>query len=193
MSYASYTRLAGLVTLIAGAAVILFNAVLLPGLIPSAWEYPGYLALNVLLVFALTALFTRHLHNSGVLLHAGYVLSAVSLFLSIGFTFYATYAFPVLQAQFPEAVRAVLSGPLSTAVTASMILGILGNLLFYVAVLRAREIPRWAAIVLITSAVLAVAMLPYNIPAIVASIGLVAAGYSMVTERRTVLVAQPQT
>ncbi|RPJ44934.1 MAG: hypothetical protein EHM21_09780 [Chloroflexi bacterium] len=189
MSYHSYTRLTGIVTIAAGAAVIIFNAFLLPKIIPASWEYPGYLTLNILLVFALTALYTFHLKRSSVLLHLGYALSAVGLFLSIGFSFYAVFAFPTLRAQFPDAVGAVLSGPMNTALLASMLLGVVGNLLFYVALLLAREIPRWAAIVLITAAVLSIAMLPYNIPALLASIGLIGAGVSMVSPGN-IVVAQ---
>jgi len=133
MSYPSFNRLAGVVTTATGAAVIAFNAVLLPRLIPTNWEYPGYLILNSLLVFALTALYIRHLQHSSILLHLGYLLSAAGLILSIGFSFYAVFAFPTLRAQFPDAVGAVLSGPMNAALMASLIVGVIGNLLFYVA------------------------------------------------------------
>lgn len=192
MSYTTFVRLAGFAIMVAASVVILFNAFLAPGLVPSHWEYPGYLALNMLLVFALTALYIYHLERSGVLLHAGFVLSAISLFLTIGFCFYAVFAFPTLRAQFPEAVKVVLSGPMNSAIMASMIAGVAGNLLFYIATLRAGQIPRWTSMVLIISAVLILAMLPYNIPAILASIGLIGAGYSMVTAQPAAPQAQLQ-
>lgn len=188
----SINRLTGIVTFASGAAVIAFNAVLLPRLVPSTWEYPGYLTLNSLLVFAITALYIRHLQHSSVLLHLGYSLSAVGLFLSIGFSFYAVFAFPTLQAQFPDAVRAVLSGPMGGALMASMIFGVIGNLIFYAAMLRARLIPRWVSAVLILSALSSIAMLPYNIPAILGSVGLVGAGVSMLLTNSTPFFRQTQ-
>lgn len=184
MSHSPFTRLAGLVILLAAAAVLVFNAALWTGVIPRSWEYPGYFYLNILLSFALTGLYIRHLGKAGSLLHSGYALSAVSLFLTIGFTFYAAFAFPILQAQFPEAVGAVLSGPVNTTLVAALILGVIGNLLFFVAVFRARELPRWTIMVLLASVIATVFMLPYNIPVIVAAVGLLGSGASMLANRR---------
>jgi hypothetical protein len=181
MSYSTLIRMCGLVVILTGAAVILFNAVLWTGVIPRTWEYPGYLFLQTLLLFSLFAIFTRHVERSSALLLAGLFLTAIDLVFGVGFSYYASFAFPILKAQFPDAVRAVLSGPVGTISMLSMGLGLLGNILFYIAVLRARILPRWPAVVVIVSQVLGLAMLPYNIPVMVAAVGMIGIGFAMYT------------
>jgi hypothetical protein len=193
MSYANLNRIGGVVVLAAAAAAILFNAVLWTGVIPRTWEYPGYLALQTLFILALVAVLVRHVERPGVLLLSGFALAVVDLVFGVGFSYYASFAFPILQSQFPDAVGAVLSGPVGTISMAMLVIGILGNILFHVGVLRARLVPRWAPAVVIFSQVLGLAMLPYNIPVVIGCIGLTGIGYSMLSgSRKAGLQFQPQ-
>jgi hypothetical protein len=185
MSTSSLNRVGGVVVLLAGISTILFNAALWTGLAPRSLEYPGYLGLQILFLFALVAILIRHAARPGVLLLAGFSLAAVDLLFGVGFSYYASFAFPILRAEFPDAVRAVLNGPVGTISMLSMATGILGNILFYTGAFRARLVPRWAPVVVIFSQVLGVAMLPNNIPVIIACIGLAGIGLSMLAVRPT--------
>jgi hypothetical protein len=184
MSYSTLNRFGGAVVLVSSAAAVLFNAVLWTGIIPRSWEYPGYLALQTLFLFTLVAILIRHVQRAGVLLLVGFALAAIELVFSLGFSYYASFAFPILRDQFPDAVSAVLSGPVGSLSKVMLAVGMLGNILFYAAVLRARQVPRWAPAVVIFSQVLGLAMLPYNIPVIIASIGLAGIGYAMLFPNR---------
>jgi hypothetical protein len=193
MSYATLKQIGGIVVMVAAAAAIMFNAVLWTSVVPRAWEYPGYLTLQTLFLFALVVVLVRHVERPGVLLLAGSALAIIGLVFEMGFSYYASFAFPILRSQFPDAVPVVLGGPVGTIMMASVVFGIIGNILFYVGVLRAGLLPRWAPGVVIFSQVLGLAMLPYNIPVIVGCVGLFGIGYSMLNDRtEPVLKLQPQ-
>jgi hypothetical protein len=194
MPYAAFTRLSGYVVLFTGALTILFNAFLWTGIIPRTFEYPGYLVLQTLFLFSLVSILILHIQRPGILLVTGFVLALVDNILGAGFSYYASFAFPILRAQFPDAVPAVLGGPLGAVTMVSMGLGILGNLLFYAGVLRAAIVPRWAPVVMIGSQVISLAMLPFNIPVIIACVGLVGIGFAMTSMKPSpapVLKPQP--
>ena len=183
MSYAAYNRIRGFVVLMTGALTILFNALLWTNVIPRTWEYPGYLILQSLFLFSLVSVLVHHIAHPGILLLAGFVLATLDLIFGFSFSYYASFAFPILRDQFPDAVSAVLGGPVGSISMISMALGIVGNILFYSGVLRSGIVPRWAPIVVIISQLLGLAMLPYNIPVILACVGLVGIGYSMMSQK----------
>jgi hypothetical protein len=183
MPYHVFTRFSGFVVLVAGALAILFNAMLWTQLIPRTLEYPGYLTLQILFIFTLIAILILHIQNLGVLLVVGFVLSLVSLIIDAGFSYYATFAFPILRAQFPDAVSAVLGGPVGSLSIVSMGVGLVGNLLFYFAVMRAGIVPRWITVVLILATLLTLAMLPYNLSVILSGFGLTAMGFYLLSKK----------
>lgn len=82
MSANSLNRMAAIVLILSAASVLVFNALLIPGLMPAGWVYPGYLAISALLVFALTAVYAYHLRRAGALLHVGATLPGRSLDLA---------------------------------------------------------------------------------------------------------------
>jgi hypothetical protein len=183
MPYTAFTRFSGFVVLLAGGLAILFNVMLWIQLIPRTLEYPGYLTLQILFIFTLIAILILHIQNPGVLLVVGFVLSLVSLIIDAGFSYYATFAFPILRAQFPDAVSAVLGGPVGSLSIVSMGLGLVGNLLFYFAVIRSGIVPRWITVVLILATLLTLAMLPYNLSVILTGFGLTAIGFFMMSNK----------
>lgn len=194
MSNTTFRQISGLVAVLSAAALIVFNAVLWTGVIPRSWEYAGYVYLNILLVFSVFGLYAAHLERrSSVVLHIGFVLIVLSLIFTIGFDFYAAYAFPVLQAQFPDAVKAVLSGPIRGPMNASMFLGILGYLVFFGAAIAARVLPRWSSALIILSALTSILMLPYNISGVIGAVGLLGAGVSLMRGMQSRTAMQPQT
>jgi hypothetical protein len=178
-----FTRFSGFVVLLAGGLTILFNTMLWTQLIPRTLEYPGYLGLQILFIFTLIAILILHIQNPGVLLVVGFVMSLVSLIIDAGFSYYATFAFPILQAQFPDAVSAVLDGPVGSLGIVSMGLGLVGNLLFYFAVIQAGLVPRWITVVLILATLLTLAMLPYNLSVILSGFGLIAMGFYLLSKK----------
>ena len=194
MSYTTLNRIGGLIVMLAGIAAILFNAVLWTGVIPRSWEYPGYLVLQTLFLFALIALLVRHAERPGVLLLVGFTLATIDGVLSRGFSYYASFAFPILRDQFPDAVQAVLSGPVGTISMVTLAIGLLGNIMFFAATLRAKIVPRWASILVIFATLLVLAMPPYNLAVIIGSVGYIGIGYAMFagkSARTSTLQAQP--
>jgi hypothetical protein len=187
MSRMTLNRISGIVVLVTAAATISFNVLLWTGFIPRTWEYPGYLTLQTMFLFTLVAILIHHVERPGLLLLSGFTLATVDLVFGLGFSYYASFVFPVIRAHSPDVVRAVLSGPVGTLSMITMAIGILGNILFYSGVLRARLVPRWSAAVVIFSQVLAVAMLPYNIPVIVACAGLLGIGYAMLNKQQEIV------
>lgn len=192
MANQSFTTASGIVVFLTAAALLLFNAVLWTGVVPRSWEYPGYLSLTILLVFSMVALYIRHLQQARWFLHLGFILVVASLLFSTGFSYYATFAFPILREQFPDAVRAVLGGPISLMLWVAMGLGLVGNALFFSATLVARVLPRWVSIVALAAAALSLLMLPYNAADLVGAVALLGAGASLVGSARKTAALQPQ-
>lgn len=179
MSYHKFVRISGLIAISTFVVTALFNIGLGVQIVPTSWEYGGYLLVYILFAFVLTGVYFRQVDQAGYLGWVGFVISMIGIFLSIIWTGYASLVFPVLRNQFPDAIRPILQGPLGAATMVNMYLGFLGNLLFYIATLRAGIFPRAATWIVIAGLLLSWLPLPLNLGTIVITIGLAWFGYSM--------------
>jgi hypothetical protein len=185
MSNNKFMRFFGFIAMLAFVVTALHNVGLGFQVIPITWEYGGYLAINMLFTLALSGIYFRQVEQAGYLGLVGFILSTLSLFIAIIWTGYASLAFPVLQAQFPDAVRPVLQGPMGIASMINMYLSFLGNLVFFIATLRAKVFPRPATWIILAGLLLSWAMLPYNLAAIIMAFGIAWYGYAMWKEERS--------
>jgi hypothetical protein len=134
------------------------------------------LAMCLFFLIGLTGLHLRQADRAGWLGLAGFVLLLVSWFLQSGFIFAEGFILPPLAGVAPPFVESFLT--LANGTEASVDIGalpalygvvgicyMLGGLLFGIATVRARILPRWAAILLAVAAVLtpAAALLPHEI------------------------------
>ena len=179
MSKEQLFRISGLTAIVVGLVMVVFNsAVAIVQLPQQLISYRTFLT-PFLLIFAFTGLYAYQAHKAGVLGLMGYAVTVVSLVLNICFRFSETFIGPVLVAGYPEAVMAVVQGPYSTVQSVTFALFLAGYVMFGVATLRARLLPRWGAWLLILGALIsyALVMLPVNIGAVLAGAALVWMGY----------------
>ena len=157
-------------------------------------------------LLGLTGLYARQAPKAGWLGLIGYLLLSLWLVLVMGFSFVEAFVLPHLAAGTPAFVEAwmgMFNGPagtfdlgvLPTVWTATAPLLIFGGLLFGVATMRARILPRLAGALLALSTVLApVAVLLPNAAqpktAIPMGIALAWLGFSLWTERRVPVVSE---
>ena len=122
-----------------------------------------------LAVAGITGMYLRRVRETGVLGLAGYLLFAMGYLVIMGVTFAAAFVLPSVAGTDPAYVRdviAVTTGGAATgdigsmgAVNAVAGIGYLGGgVLFGVALLRARVLPRWAAALLVAGAVASLAL-----------------------------------
>lgn len=179
MSYHKFIKISGFTAMLTFVVTTLFNIGLSTKFVPASWEYSGYLLVYILFAFVLTGIYFRQVDQAGYLGWAGFVVSMICVFLSIIWTGYASLVFPVLRSQFPDAIRPVLQGPLGAATMINMYLGFLGNLLFYIATLRAGIFPKAATWIVIAGLVIAWLPVPMNLGTIITTLGLAWMGYTM--------------
>ncbi|HEX6304283.1 MAG TPA: hypothetical protein VFZ76_08845 [Anaerolineales bacterium] len=179
MSYIKFFRLSGLIAMLSFAVTLLFNIGLFANFIPRSWEYWGYLVMTVLFTLALIGVYVRQVDKAGYLGLVGFFLAEIGMFLSIIWFGYASLVFPVLRTQFPEAIQSILGGPLGIAIMVNMYLGFLGNLIFYMATIRAKVLPAWGAWMVIAGLVIGFFPVPLNLGTIISAAGLAWLGYAM--------------
>ncbi len=168
----------------------------------SAWAVITALKFAMCLFFLLgiTGIYARQVKESGLLGLAGFVLFGLSWFLQTGFVFAEVFILPVLATAAPQFIDTYLGivngtpGAMNIGALPAMynLLGILylfGGLLFGIATIRARVLPRWAGGLLAVTALLtpAAALLPHAIQrfaAIPMGIALASLGYALWSERR---------
>jgi hypothetical protein len=183
MSYKMFLRICGLIAILSFAVTTLFNIGLAVQVVPAAWEYGGYLLVYGLFAFVLIGFYAGQVEQAGYLGLVGFIFSMIGIFLSIIWTGYASLVFPILRNQFPDAIQPVLQGPLGAATMINMYLGFLGNLLFYIATLRAKVYPTPAVWIVILGLVLSWLPLPLNLGTIITTIGIGWIGLSMWKDR----------
>jgi hypothetical protein len=180
MSKENLFRMSGGTAVLVGLVMVFFNSVTAIFELPQQLiNYRTFLS-PFLLIFAFTGLYAYQSHKAGLLGLAGYVLTVASLVLNICFRFSETFIGPVLVAEYPEAVTAIVAGPYSTVQSITFGLFLAGYVLFGIAALRARVLPRGGAYLLILGAILSfvLVMLPVNIGAILAGVALIWMGYA---------------
>jgi hypothetical protein len=204
-------RFAGFSAVLGGILYVLvgiFHPANTPGSVTTTqWELVHVAACGVSFfgLIGLAGVYVRQALKAGLLGLIGYVLLSLWLALVMGFSFVEAFVLPRLAAGTPAFVTAwmgMFNGPagtfdlgvLPTVWTATAPLLILGGLLFGVATIRARVLPRLAGALLALSTVLApVAVLLPNAAqpktAIPMGIALAWLGFSLWTERRVPLLA----
>ena len=164
-------------------------------------------AMCLLGLLGITGIYARQAEKTGWLGLSGYLLFSLFFALTLPFAFAEAFILPLLATESPKFVESILG--LASGATGGMNLGalavlynlggfvgyIIGGLLFGIATLRARVLPRWAAVLLSFSAVLVLAgaLLPHPLDRIMAvpmGLALIWLGYSLFSERR-VKVTEP--
>lgn len=152
-------------------------------------------------LLGIAGLYARQVEETGWLGLAGYLLLTTFYAVQMCFSFIEPLVLPLLTKASPEFVESVLAmasgaggpmnlGPLAIVYQIVSVLYLLGLLLFGVALIRARILPRWAAILLTASGPLAagmVAVLPHQFERLAAmpmGIALAWLGVALFIERR---------
>jgi hypothetical protein len=136
-----------------------------------------YLLGVMLLLVGLVGLYASHSQAAGALGLVGFLVAFAGTVLVAGFLWASTFIAPALAAEVPEFLDAgAPPGLFLTFITFAV-----GWLLFGIATLRARVYPRWAAILLIVGAVIAILPLPFT--TIVLSVAVAWLGFHLFTGR----------
>ena len=180
MSKEQVFRISGLTAVLVGLVMVIFNSVVAVVQLPQTLiNYRTFLS-PFLLIFAFTGLYAYQYHKAGWIGLVGYVVTVISLVLNICFRFSETFIGPVLVGEYSQAVMAIVQGPYNTVQSITFGLFLAGYVLFGIATLQARILPRWGAWMLIIGAVIsfALVMLPINIGAILTGAGMIVMGYA---------------
>jgi hypothetical protein len=154
----------------------------------------------LLFLLGIAGLYARQVEEAGWLGLVGFLMLSLSWWLQTGFVFTEVFINPLLATEAPRFVESFLGivnpespsemdlGALPTVYGLIGISYMLGGLLFGIATLRARVLPRWPAGLLAVAAVLtpAAALLPHAIQRFAAiPVGLAIAwlGYALWSER----------
>lgn len=206
-------RCAGLAALVAGLIFAgiqpIHPADVVASVTTRAWSIitPLKTAMCLLFLLGITGLYARQAKQSGWLGLAGYLLLSLSWALQTAFVFAEAFILPTLATTAPKFVDGMLGmssgrasavglGALPTLYSLVGFSYILGGLVFGVASLRARILPRWAAGLLAVAAVVTpvTSMVPHQIgrlAAIPTALAFAWLGYALLTERAG-RVASPQ-
>jgi hypothetical protein len=156
-----------------------------------------------------TGIYLRQAEKAGWLGLVGFSLVAISWFLQTGFIFTELFVLPPLAGPQPGFVESALGvgnghpgameiGPFVPAYSVLGICYLLGGLLFGIATVLARVLPRWPAILLVVAAVItpAAALLPHAIQryaAVPMGIAMIWLGYSIWAEHRRIKMSATAT
>jgi hypothetical protein len=198
-------RWSGLAALVAGLIFAVIQPIHPPDVVASvttgAWAVitPLKTAMCLLFLIGITGIYARQVKEAGWLGLAGFLLLIVCWWLQTAFVFAETFIAPPLAATAPGFVDGLLGisyghtggidlGALPAIYGLIGILYLLGGLLFGIATLRARVLPRWPAGLLAIAAVLtpAAALLPHAIQrlaAIPVALAIAWLGYALFSER----------
>lgn len=207
MTTSTLMRLAGVSAMLAGLCFIIigmFHPENVPSLVTTtAWVNVHIVAtaLGFFGLFGMAGLYARQVEKSGWLGLTGFLLFSVWFVLITGFSFVEAFILPNLATESPAFVESLLG--MLTGVPSTVDLGILpmlwnisgpmyilGALLFGIATLRARVLPRWAGGLLTLAAVLIPigGMFPHEFQAKIAMIpvglAMVWLGFALFYERR---------
>jgi hypothetical protein len=174
----------------------------LPSVTTAAWAMimPLKLAMCLLFLAGIAGLYARQVEESGWLGLAGFLALSVSWALQTAFIFAEAFILPVLATAAPQFVDSYLGivngfpgemniGALPTVYTVVGLLYMLGGVLFGIASMRARVLPRWAGGLLTVAAAVtpAAALLPHAIQrfaAVPVAFAIAWLGYALWSERR---------
>jgi hypothetical protein len=201
------TRAAGLAAVSAGLLFILIQLIHphedVATVTTTAWTVTALLtmAMSVLLLVGLAGIYLRQVTETGVLGLVGVLLFGAGFVLTIAVTFIEVFVLPSLADQSPQYVDDFLAtftggavvgdvGSLPVAGVVAAVSYLLGGLLFGVALVRARILARWAALLLAGGAVatLLVPVLPHALDRLLAfpvGLALAGLGHSLWREQRS--------
>ena len=180
MSTEKIIRLSGLLALLAGGFWALYEIGELVGVVPRAWDPALDLAAHMLVGIAVVGLYARQANKAGVLGLIAFVVYMVAMMVNQGMKHIYTYVVPTLSAQFTDAALAIGATPAWVMFQAAwMWLTFLAPILFGIATLRARVLPRWAAILIILGPIVSmtVAIAAGNPGAVLSALGIAGLGY----------------
>jgi hypothetical protein len=159
------------------------------------------IAMCILGLLGITGIYARQAEETGWFGLAGFLLLSLFYVSTMAFVFVETFILPVLATNEPKFVEGFLGlvtgtaseinlGPLPVLWLITGVMYMLGGLLFGIATLRARILPRWAAGLLAFGTVLpllASSLLPHpydRIFAVPVGVSLIWLGYALWSERR---------
>ena len=203
MSSSKLIRWGGLLILVASALMALgfifhppMDAEHMAG---TAWvvDHVVIIASLVLIIPGLFALYARQLKETGGLGLIGFILLFISHASFLGVVHFELFVIPTLAVKTPEILKDGLIGvgALGVALPVTGVLLVLGYLVFGIAMIRARILPRWACVLLMVGA-FPVAFKPAlaklgltlvaSVGAVIFGLGAGWLGYSLWAEKRTV-------
>lgn len=165
MSASNLIRWSGLAALLGGVLLIVVNVAefLVYGDLPdsvtattSAWLILSILALVgvVLILLGLVGLYARQAEQAGTLGLVAFLVALTGTAMLFGFGWAGAFVVPDLAQAVPNFLDAPVAGMLMVGVMFTFVLFALGWLLFGLASLQARMLPRGAALLLMVGAVL---------------------------------------
>jgi len=174
-------RVAGLVGMLAGAFWALYEIGEIVGLVPIMLDPAFDLITHGLIAFVVVGLYARQASQAGWFGAVAFVIYLTGLMVNQGMKAIYTLVAPTLTMQFPVAAQAVgTQAGWGIFTMAWTVLTFSGPVLFGIATLRARVLPRWAAILLIVGPILSMTgliPLPGNPGAVVSALGIAGLGY----------------
>ena len=194
-------RWSGLAAILAGSIYAGIQPIHPPDFLPSvttpAWAVimPIKLLMCLFFMLGLTGIYAKQIEEAGGLGLIGYLMLGLSWTLQTAFIFTEAFILPVLATSTPEYVESMLG--IVNGIPGTMDIGalpaiygvvgvtyILGNLLFGIAIFRARVLPHWIGGLLAIAAIItpAAALLPHAIQryaAIPVGIAMIAMGISL--------------
>ena len=201
-------RAAGLSAMVAGAIFAVIQPIHPPDVLASVttaqWATVHYLsiAMDIFALLGILGLYARQVEKSGWLGLTGYLLFSLFWASSLASHFIEAFIFPLVATNAPklaEGLVGIVNGApseisLGAFPVVNMLAGIvgyaLGGLLFGIAIIRARILPRWAGVLLAVGIVLpfftqSLVQHPYDrILAVPVALALAWLGYSLFAERR---------
>ncbi len=175
MSSSNLIRWSGLSALVGGALIIasdVINAILFPGepggqvMLSSTWfivQILGLVAL-ALITLGLVGLYACQAQQAGTLGLIAFVMAFAGMLMVFGLSWGEPFLGPLVAEQAPGLLSAEPSGVLAVGSILSIVLFALGWLLFGLASLRARALPRGAAVLLIVGALLSFVLTSLDLP-----------------------------
>jgi hypothetical protein len=199
-------RWSGLAALVAGLIFAVIQPIHPPDVVASVstgtWAIitPLKTAMCLLFLIGITGIYARQVEEAGWLGLAGFLMLIVCWWIQTSFVFAEAFVAPPLASTAPGFVDGLLGisygntggielGALPAIYGLLGILYMLGGLLFGIATLRARVLPRWPAGLLAVAAALtpAAALLPHavqRLAAIPVALAIAWLGYALLSERR---------
>lgn len=175
MSTSNLIRWSGLSALLGGLLLIVVNVAefLFYGGQPesvtattSAWLILSTLALVgvVLILLGLVGLYARQAEQAGTLGLAAFLVASTGTAMLFGFGWAGAFVVPYLAKGVPDFLDAPAAGMLIVGVLSTFVLFAIGWLLFGLALLQTRVLPRGAAVLLMVGAVLSLVLSFLELP-----------------------------